>query len=102
MAGVTMYEASTEYLHIEWQASVALDQQTVEFAFLTGKNPVPDSSTTWQTGEWEGDASITRTARLLVGPGAKVQLPTGKVAVFTRLHDSPEVPVRESGVITVT
>lgn len=98
---LNLYAASTEYVHVPVTASVTLDTQTVEFAFLTGPTPTPDADTAWLPATWAGDAGMTRDARVLVGPGGDTQLEPDTYAVFVRVHDTPETPVRKSGEVTV-
>lgn len=95
----TLYSVSTEYLHAPITASVTLDQQTIEVAFVTGT--APDDQTSWVTAEWEGDAGTTRTWRVLVGPGTTSPLPAGSYTVFSRLTDSPEEVVRKHDTLTI-
>ena len=92
---------STEYLRFKVYATV-LDapynptSDTVQFAFPASGNPV-----TWYAGSWEtiGDQYV---ARVLVGPtGGVVTLTAGTYSVFMKITDSPEVPVRNLGTLTV-
>lgn len=73
----------------------------VEFAF-TAQGAKP---TTWYTGSWDttpipGTSSYN--ARCLIGPGGTTTLTVGKWVVWLRITDSPEVPVRKTGLLTVT
>ncbi|MGH3095114.1 MAG: hypothetical protein ACRDMV_03840 [Streptosporangiales bacterium] len=103
MATVTTIPAiSIEYLHVPVNASVTLDEQTVEITALTGQGTVPDASTTWTTAEWTGDAGESRTARILIGPDADLELAAGSYTVWCRVHDDPEVPVRAAGPLKLT
>jgi hypothetical protein len=100
MAALSMLATTVEYVHVTWTADVLLADQTVELAFLsTGQ---PDGNTAWLAAEWEGDPALQRACRLLVGPGTQVPLAPGTLTVFSRLHDTPEVPVRQSGQLKVT
>lgn len=96
---VSISAVSKEYLHVEVTSDVSLDTQPVEFAFLTAGSP--DGATVWTAAEWEGTAGTTRTARLLIGPSASVELTAGSYAVWVRITDTTEAPVRNAGSITI-
>lgn len=97
----TIPAVSTEYLHGPVTANVTLDTQVVEVAFVTPSSAVPDSSTAWVTAEWEGDPGTTRTWRVLIGPATTSPLAAGSYAVWVRVHDAPEIPVRKHDILTV-
>jgi hypothetical protein len=77
---------------------------SVSFAFLPlGSNP---TSGDWMTGSW-GTATAygapQYTARVLVGPGTGGHpLPAGDYVTWMKITDSPEVPVRVVGNLTIT
>jgi hypothetical protein len=59
----------------------------------------------WKTASWETDATSTPStyyARCLVGPSGTVTLADGEWDVWIKVTDSPEVPVRKIGKVTVT
>lgn len=91
---------STEYVHVPVTASVLLDTQAVELAFLTTTQP-PDDATTWVSATWQGDPDKNRTCRVLVGPATPTPLAPGTITVWVRVHDTPEIPVRQAGQIKV-
>lgn len=70
---------------------------TVELAIVPRKPTDAD----WHAAEWEGDPAAVRIARLLIGPG-KLELTAGYYRVWYRLTDTPEVPVRQAGGLTIT
>lgn len=92
---------SVEYLHGPISASVTLDTQTVDVAFLTKAEDAPDDKTSWSTAAWEGDAGKQRTWRLLIGPGTNNPLGPGTYKVWSRVKDSPEKPVRLHGSLKI-
>lgn len=97
-----IYAVSVEYIQGPLTASVPLDTQVVEVAFLPVTQPVPDDTTSWITAAWVGNAGLTRSWEILVGPGTTAVLPAGKYTVFSRVHDTPEVPVRKHDTLTVS
>ena len=97
----TIPAVSTEYLHGPVTASVTLDTQVVEVAFVTPSTAVPNDATSWVTAEWEGGANTTRTWRVLIGPGTPAPLAAGAYSVWVRIHDTPEVPVRKHDTLTI-
>jgi hypothetical protein len=61
-------------------------------AFTKGPTPV---SGDWKTAEWE-TAGTKRYARCLVGPGGTTTLAKGLWAVWVKLTDNPEIPVKKA------
>jgi len=98
--------ASLEYVSVPVRGIVAgavIDPtgSDVDMAFLRGSAAPGDSD--WQAASWDTDAGTVPTtyrAQCLVGPGA-VQLAAGTYRVWVRVTDSPEVPVKAAGHITV-
>lgn len=86
----TMYRGTVEYLEISIAADEILDAQPVSFSF---------DRDTWHPAEWDGVASTTRTARLLLG--STVPLPVRSSAVYVRLTDNPEIPVMRAGLLRI-
>lgn len=97
----TIPAASTEYLHGLITASVTLDTQVVEVAFITPSNGFPSDATAWITAAWTGTAGTSRNWQLLVGPSSTTILAAGTYAVWTRVHDNPEIPVRKHDTLTI-
>ena len=98
--GVTIPSISTEYARVKLTADVTLNTQTVELAFLTSSTAEPASGD-WHTATWLGTADTTRYAGVLVGPNGLV-LAEGVYQVWWRITDTPEVPARNAGRITIT
>ncbi|MFJ6215015.1 hypothetical protein ACIQGZ_17015 [Streptomyces sp. NPDC092296] len=74
----------------------------VEFAFAPVGAVDPD---VWRPASWDAGpvpGTSTFTARCLVGPGAPTELPRGRYTVWLRVTDSPEVPVRNAGLLAIT
>lgn len=95
----TIYASTIEYIRSSVTASVTLDAQVVEMQ-LTAKTPTgspPQTPVSWQAAAWVGAAGTTRTCRSLFGP-----LNPGQYDLWVRVTDTPEVPVRVSGTVTVT
>lgn len=97
---VTIPSISVEYARVSITADVTLTSQTVELAFLSSSTAEP-ADADWETATWLGDAGTTRTAGVLVGPGALV-LAEAVWYVWWRVTDSPEVPARRAGRIQIT
>ena len=95
---------SLEYLRYQVTANVlgvpyTPTADTVQFAFpATGVAP-----SSWFSGSWETVGGSTYFARCLVGPsGGVVTLAAGNYDVYIKITDSPEVPVRKVGTLTVS
>lgn len=98
----TISALSTEYLRYQVTATVAgtarnPTSDSVQFAFTNGgANPV-----TYYAGSWE-TVNGSYFALCLIGPAAGViTLTPGTWTVWMKITDSPEVPVRNVGTITV-
>ena len=98
--GVEIPSVSTEYARVKITADVTLGSQTVELAFLSSSTAEPVSGD-WQAATWLGDEGTTRYAGVLIGPSALV-LAEGTWWCWFRLTDSPEVPTRRAGRLTIT
>jgi hypothetical protein len=107
-ATVSLSALSTEYVQIPVAALVdgaAINptSDTVQFAFKQIGAEPGDSD--WLTGSW---ASVTAVngfyyAQCLVGPAAGGNiLPVATYAIWMKIQDSPEVPVRSPGLIQIT
>lgn len=97
----TIPAVSTEYLHGPVTASVTLDAQPIQVAFVTPASATPSDTTAWVGAEWEGTAGTTRTWRVLIGPGTSSPLAAGTYAVWMKLTDTPEIPVRKHDTLTI-
>jgi hypothetical protein len=107
VAVLTISSLSKEYVRVRVAAKnagavVNPTADVVEMAFtLADAEPTtPD----WKTASWETDAATepdTYFARCLVGPGGTVTLADGTYQVWVRVTDSPEIPVKKSGVLVV-
>lgn len=97
---------SLEYVQVAVTANVnnaaynpTSDQ--VEFAFPA----TSDTPTTWYSGAWEttpAPATGAWTAQCLIGPGGTATLTAGTYAVWLRITDNPERPVRQVGLLQIT
>lgn len=97
-----MYSLSTEYFEVpvEFKVNGAVINPTttdpVQMAFMP-RNVDPGSSD-WVNGSWEVDTSQPTPvywARALVGPGAGGKnLAKGVYAVWLKVTDNPEIPVK--------
>lgn len=104
---LSLSSLSKEYVRVgvaAKEAGVAVNPtaDVVQMAFVApGAEPAGGD---WQTASWETDQSTepdSYFARCLVGPGAVV-LAEGTWAVWLKVTDSPEVPVREVGRLIIT
>lgn len=102
---VKLNSLSKEYLLVEVEVEVdgAAHDPTgdvVEFSFVVFATD--DDPSVWASGEWETDPGLPAKyfARILIGPGAVV-VTDGKYHVWIRVTDSPEIPVRRVGVLTI-
>lgn len=87
---------STEYLKTVVTADYDVVDDVVEWAFLAS-SASPADATTWIVGDW---APSSTNARLLVGPDGH-ELAVGEYSVWLRINDSPEIPVRRIGYLTI-
>jgi hypothetical protein len=102
-------------------SSLSLEQVRVRVAAVTNGSPVNPTVDTvamafkqadaepaggdWKTATWETDSTTsppTYYARCLVGPGGAVTLADGVWAVWVKVTDSPEIPVRKVGKVTIS
>lgn len=103
----TISSLSSEYVlvPVTFTVSGSITDPTgdaVSMAFLPpGTDPAGGD---WVAGSWESDTTITghpvRYARCLVGPSGKV-LSKGSYTCWVRISDSPEVPVKQAGLLQV-
>jgi len=100
----TIPSISKEYARVDVTADVELGAQSISFVFLPKVSPdtEPTGGDPWVTATWLGSAGTTRTAGVLVGPGATV-LPEGDYRIWWKLTAAPEVPFRMAGgTLTIT
>lgn len=98
---MSIASVSTEYVRvtITETGGQSIDAGSVQLALVSGNTDPAD--TDWHPAEWEGPAASTRTARLLIGPG-QVELTPGYYRVWYQFTDTPEIPIRPAGGITIT
>jgi hypothetical protein len=71
---------------------------TVQFAFMkSGKPTDPD----WVNGTWDS-APGGYLAQCLVGPAGDATLALGTYQIWLKVVDTPEVPVRQVGLLAIT
>lgn len=99
--------ASLEYVRVRVEAiqSGSFYDPTadaVAMAFIGGNaDPV---SGDWKTASWDSDTTATPAvyrAQCLVGPAGTVTLTAGVYAVWVKITDSPEIPVKRAGQIKI-
>ena len=99
----TIEAVSLEYVRVQVTAlksGAAYDPTTdvVKIAFvLSGEKA---ATATWYTASWE-QSDETYWAGCLVGPGGTATLTAGLYSVYVKVTDSPEVPVKLAGSLTV-
>ena len=77
---------------------------TVQFAFTPLTYPVTQpGSGDWHTGSWVAFPGPVYWAQCLVGPAnGGVSLAIGSYQVWTKITDSPEVPVQQPCILQIT
>jgi hypothetical protein len=104
-ADITISALSTEYVQVPVQAMVAGSPynptaDVVQFSFVPSGSAAPGS---WNTGSWDTTVNDIYLAQCLVGPGSSgVVLAQGTYAVWVKITDSPEVPVKPAGTLAIT
>lgn len=101
MNDIRVSTLSTEYIRVLVTAKlngnfIDPTADDVEMAFVSDGNPEPDDFT---PAEWEVASAEDRSyyARILIGPGSTVGiLPVGSYAIWVRVVDSPETPVKKT------
>lgn len=96
---------STEYVIVPVNAVVDgvtfnPTNDPVQFAFTMGYGVTPSI---WITGAWEPNPvqGVWYNAKCLIGPGSSTVLTAGTYTVWIKITDDPEIPVRQSGTITI-
>ncbi|RCH70454.1 hypothetical protein DT019_02915 [Streptomyces sp. SDr-06] len=106
---ITQSAASLQYVQASVIATVGGNPlnptgDVVQFAFLTGSGTPtgPD----WKAGSWDGTQprppGNAYLAQCLVGPGGTVTLTPGTYTIWIKIMDSPEIPVINVGLLTIT
>src|SRR5690348_7696566 len=104
---ISISSLSTEYIQVEVTATVNGSSpynptgDQVQMAFVTSGDPV---SGDWHSGAWQtisSSAGPVYLAQCLVGSGG-VALAAGTYNVWLKITDSPEIPVRQIGLLQVT
>lgn len=103
---LTLSMLSLEYVRVRVSATVAGSPvnptgDPVQMAFITpGAVPGPGD---WNTAGWDtAPTGGVYTAQCLIGPGGTITLPAGVYAVWVKITDNPEIPVRQAGAIRLT
>ncbi|MFD9632843.1 hypothetical protein [Streptomyces violascens] len=106
---ITQSSLSLEYVQVPVTAMVGGNPlnptgDVVQFAFLPDK--VQPGSGDWKAGSWDGaqprPPGNAYLAQCLVGPGGTVTLTPGTYTVWIKVMDSPEVPVINVDLLTIT
>jgi hypothetical protein len=98
--------ASLMYLLVPVTAPRDPTADAVQMAFSPAYDPDLEQ-TGFVSAGWQApaipnqDGSWTAYARCLVGPGGTVALPVGNYKIWTKVTDSPEIPVLASDILTV-
>lgn len=104
----TLSALSTEYIPIQVSASVNGQSgynptsDAVSMAFINGTaNP---QTSDWHTASWQTYSSPSGASYIavcLVGPTGGVVLSVGTYNIWLKITDSPEVPVRQVGILQI-
>lgn len=100
---VNMSHLSTEYVQVPVSiiasgTPVDPTADTVQFAFVTRRDPQVSD---WVNGTWD-TAPGGYLAQCLVGPNGDVSLALGTYQIWLKIVDTPEVPVRQVGLLAIT
>lgn len=86
------------YVHGDISAPYDPTADQVDAALvLLGSGDPQDAD--WQTAGWQ--PGTTATARVLIGPGTTLDLAAGTYRLWFRVHDSPETPELDSGLVII-
>lgn len=108
MATILQSELSTEYIQIPVSALVggqAINPTADQVQFAFKPIGVPPQLPDWVPGTWAGTTAVNGFyyAQCLVGPdAATIELPVGTWAIWLKITDNPEVPVRSPGLLQIT
>ena len=100
---------STEYILIPVSVTIAGQpynpgSDTVQFAFMPNAVQQPAGGD-WVNGSWETVPTnfiYPYNAKCLVGPSGATVLTLGTYAVYLKIIDNPEIPVRACAQLTIT
>lgn len=94
---------STEYVRVLVASTIDPTSYPVHIAFVPRRRAVTDSD--WHTAEWTPGQTWTASgeteARILIGPGSPLPLPTCRYDIWTRIDTTIETPVQRAGVVYV-
>ena len=98
---MTFYTVSTEYIGATIRETGGLDitAPAVELAYMATEAEPANGD--WQAATWLDAVGPIRRAGVLVGPGGSTQLAAGDWRVWYRFTDTPEIPARPAGWITM-
>lgn len=109
---ITQSSLSLQYVQIPVTATVGGNplnptSDTVQFAFTVNTgSPVNPVSGDWKAGSWDGaqprPPGNAYLAQCLVGPGGTIALTPGVYSMWIKVLDSPETPVIDVGLLTIT
>jgi hypothetical protein len=108
MNTVTQSVLSTQFLQVlvtvKFPSSYSPASDTVQFAFTPLTYPeTPPTSAYWVTGSWETFPGPAYWAQALVGPAnGGTALSVGTYQTWLKITDSPEVPVLQPCLLTIT
>ncbi len=106
--GYSQPAASLEYVHVRVRDAISGADptgDTVKMAFMPGPAYATPQSSDWKAASWTTDLTQTPHAfyaRCLVGPGGTTTLAAGTYRLWVQLTDTPEIPARPVGDITIT
>lgn len=94
---------STEYAHATITADHDLASAAISVALPTSGTEPSTYHDAEVTGSVDnGNGTFTTSYRLLIGPSGVTTLTDGTYDWIVKVNDTPEVPVRKAGTITVT
>ena len=100
---VSIPRESVEKLKTVITADVDPTGDTVAFAFVQGSTrPSSFTAGTWDGSYASGQATAVTPTIGTTGSGAGIELAAGEWKAFVKVTDSPEVPVRPCGILTLT
>ena len=107
MQTLTQSVLSTQYMQVLIQVTSASPHDPtgdpVSFAFTPANTFPAVEPSTWYTGSWVTFPGSQYWAEILIGPAnGGVSLATGAWQVWVKITDSPEVPVLQPCLLTIT
>ena len=105
MAGCSISALSTQYVQVPvraWSQGQPYNPtaDVVEMAFVAGwTEPV-----TWYSASWAWTTAVNGyyAIQCLVGPSGEASLTQGTYSVWVHVADDPEIPVANTGTLTIT